>query len=65
MPIADCQGFLLCTDGFWELIEPKKMAKFLKKSKTADEWLSLMTVEVEKNGQAQDMDNYTAVAVIM
>ena len=62
--IADCQAFLLCTDGFWELIDPKLMGKLLKKSKTVDEWLDLMTSEVEKNGQGQDMDNYTAIAVM-
>ena len=64
VPLVDCQAFLLCTDGFWELIDPKHMGKFLKKSKTVDEWLNLMTAEVEKNGQGQDMDNYTAIAVM-
>ena len=63
-PLSDYQAFLLCSDGFWEYINPKLMSKFLKKSKTADEWLSLMTAAVEKNGQDQDMDNYTAIAVM-
>ena len=62
--LTDYQAFLLCTDGFWELIDPKLMGKFLKKSKTVDEWLDLMATEVEKNGQGQDMDNYTAIAVM-
>ena len=65
VPIADCQAFLLCTDGFWELIHPKRMCRFLKKSSSPEEWLSLMTEEVKKNGQGKDMDNYTAVAVII
>ena len=64
MPLSDCDAFLLCTDGFWELIDPKKMCSFLKKSKTVAEWLDLMLNEVEKNGQGQDMDNVTAIAVI-
>jgi len=64
LPLRDYQAFLLCTDGFWEHIEPKKMGGFLKKSKTAEEWLSLMTSEVEKNGTGQDMDNYTAIAIM-
>ena len=64
VPLADCQAFLLCTDGFWEFIDPKLMGKFLKKSKTVDEWLGLMTAEVERNGQGQDTDNYTAIAVM-
>ena len=64
MELDSCQAFLLCTDGFWECIEPKKMGKFLKKSKSVDQWLDMMTAEVEKNGKGQDMDNYTAIAVI-
>ena len=64
LPLADCQAFLLCTDGFWELIDPKKMCRFLKKSGSAEEWLSKMIAEVEKNGQGNDMDNYTAIAVL-
>jgi len=63
-PLADCQAFLLCTDGFWELIQPKLMCRFLKKSSSAEEWLEQMTAEVEKNGQGKNMDNYTAIAVI-
>ena len=63
-PMADCEAFLLCTDGFWELIDPKDMGRFLKKSNTVDEWLDLMVAEIEKNGRGQDMDNYTAIVVI-
>ncbi|MCL2662965.1 MAG: protein phosphatase 2C domain-containing protein [Oscillospiraceae bacterium] len=64
IPLPECQAFLLCTDGFWELCSEKKMCAYLKKSKTAKEWLDLMTDEVEKNGQGNDMDNYTAIAVL-
>ena len=63
-PLTDYGAFLLCTDGFWELIDPKDMGKFLKKSSTVDEWLELMAAEVKKNGSGQDMDNYTAIAVM-
>jgi serine/threonine protein phosphatase PrpC len=58
------QAFLLCTDGFWELVDSKKMGAFLKKSKTADEWLALMEAEVRKNGSGTDMDNYTAIGIV-
>jgi serine/threonine protein phosphatase PrpC len=61
--LSDCQAFLLCTDGFWELIDEKTMRTLLKKSSSVEEWLSLMTDEVEKNGTEQDMDNYTALAI--
>ena len=61
--ISDCQAFLLCSDGFWEWIEEKKMQACLKKSLSVDEWLSFMAKEVECNGKGKDMDNYSAVAV--
>ena len=61
--ITNCQAFLLCSDGFWELIDEKKMQLFLKKSASAEEWMALMTKEVENNGHGTDMDNYTAIAV--
>lgn len=65
VPVADYQAFLLCTDGFWEFIAQKKICNFLKKSKTAEEWLALMETEVKKNGKGKDMDNYTAIAVML
>ena len=57
------QAFLICTDGFWELIEEKEMLKSLKKSKTPQEWLDKMNEIVKRNGSGYDMDNYTALAV--
>jgi serine/threonine protein phosphatase PrpC len=63
--ISECQAFLLCTDGFWELVDEKRMCALLKKSKSADEWLHSMTIEVKENGMGQEMDNYTAIAVIL
>ena len=63
VPLAECQAFLLCSDGFWELCSEKKMCAFLKKSGNAALWLDRMTEEVEKQGRGRDMDNYTAIAV--
>lgn len=57
------QAFLLCSDGFWELIDEKKMQHCLKKAKTPGQWLALMEEIVKKNGQGKNMDNYSAVAV--
>ncbi|MGL5436055.1 MAG: PP2C family protein-serine/threonine phosphatase [Lachnospiraceae bacterium] len=57
------QAFLLCSDGFWELIEEKKMEHTLKKAATTEEWLKLMEAVVIKNGRGTDMDNYSAIAV--
>lgn len=63
--LSKCQAFLLCSDGFWEYIDEKQMCKFLRKSKTAEEWLALMQAEVKKNGAEAEMDNHTAIAVIL
>lgn len=64
-PIAlkKCQAFLLCSDGFWELIEESDMCALLKKSKVANEWLFEMAEIVKRNGADRNMDNYSAIAV--
>lgn len=65
VPKADRQAFLLCSDGFWELIDEKAMQKCLKKAKTPEEWLALMRGIVLKNGKNTDMDNFSAIAVFV
>lgn len=57
------QAFLLCSDGFWELIEEKKMETALKKAPTPEAWIKAMREIVCKNGRGTNMDNYSAVAV--
>lgn len=57
------QACLLCSDGFWELIEDKKMEALYRKAKTPEEWLKLMEQVVLKNGKGTNMDNYSAAAV--
>lgn len=57
------QAFLMCTDGFWELIEEKEMMKTLKKAKDPQQWLDLMVDIIKTNGADYDMDNYTALAI--
>ena len=59
------QAFLICSDGFWELINERQMCKCLKKSSTSDEWLQRMREIVETNGKACDMDNYSAIAIVI
>lgn len=56
-------AFLLCTDGFWELIEERDMEQTLKKALSPAQWLDEMEKIVLKNGQEVNMDNYSAVAV--
>ncbi|MDR2665383.1 MAG: protein phosphatase 2C domain-containing protein [Oscillospiraceae bacterium] len=64
-PARGRRAFLLCSDGFWEHIEETRMCASLKRSRDAQSWLRAMTQEVEKNGEGKNMDNYTAVAVIL
>ena len=42
-------SFLLCSDGFWELIEEKMMCKTLKKAESPEEWLAAMKKTVVEN----------------
>lgn len=57
------QAFLLCSDGFWELILEKEMCTLLKKSSSVEEWLHMMQDTVEQRGAVADMDNYSAIAI--
>lgn len=61
--LKNCQAFLLCSDGFWELIDEKQMCKLLKKSKSVKEWIHLMADIVKKNGEGKNMDNNTAIGI--
>lgn len=63
--LTDRTSFLLCSDGFWELIDEKDMCKTLKKAKTPGEWLESMEEIILKNGIGSNMDNYSAIAVFI
>ena len=63
IPLRKCQAFLLCTDGFWELIDEKDMCSTLEKSISPEQWIVNMSEIVEKNGVGRNMDNYSAIAV--
>ena len=63
--LKDNHSFLMCTDGFWELIDEKEMGRLLKKSQSPREWLSLMETVIKKNGSGKNMDNYSAIAVFV
>lgn len=65
IPLSAQTTFLLCSDGFWELIDEKMMEKTLRKSKTPKEWLARMERVVLNNGKGTDMDNYSAIAVFI
>ena len=61
--LRKCRAFLLCSDGFWELIEEKEMCRLLDSTGTVKEWLDAMSDVVRKNGTGNSMDNNTAIAV--
>lgn len=63
IPLRKAQAFLLCSDGFWELIEEKEMCGLLKKSNSVDEWLESMKDLVVKKGEEREMDNHSAIAI--
>ena len=57
-------SFLLCSDGFWEYIDEKDMAKLRKKAdNSAEKWLLSMEEVVLKNGRGHNMDNYSVIGV--
>ena len=58
-------AFLLCTDGFWELVTEKMMLSRLKKARSAEEWILGMQQDLLKNGISDQMDNYTALGVFI
>ena len=63
IPLKKCQAFLLCSDGFWELIEEQEMCSLLKNSNSVDEWLQKMIMVVKTNGIGRKMDNNSAIAI--
>lgn len=63
LALRKCQAFLLCSDGFWELIDETEMCRILEHSSSPDQWISEMARVVQTNGNGKNMDNYTAVGV--
>lgn len=63
IPLRFGQAFLMCSDGFWELIEEECMVKLLRQASSVEEWMDRMAAQVQKNGEGREMDNYSAVAV--
>ncbi len=56
-------SFLLCTDGFWELVDEKVMRKTLKHSHSAEEWARAMQDVVVNCKSEKNKDNYSVIAV--
>lgn len=63
--LREGDAFLLCSDGFWEPVTEKEMCRLLKKSSTAEEWLKSLAETAAENGKNIDMDNFSAIAVMV
>lgn len=63
VPLKEDQAFVLCSDGFWELITEKEMVKTLKQSSSVAQWIKKMEKIVLERGTGKDMDNYSAICV--
>lgn len=65
LKLKNNQGFLLCSDGFWEWIEQKQICSMLKETNSAKQWLDSMVEVVESNSKGAVMDNCSAIVVII
>lgn len=65
VPAGRGQAFLLCTDGFWEWIEEKRMLYYLRRSDSPRQWLECMELEILRRGEGRNMDNYTAIGIFV
>lgn len=68
VPLQAGDGFLLCSDGVWELASDDELLKVWQASRSADHWLSaleqlLLLRVAAKNNSGQAADNFTAVLI--
>ncbi len=63
--IKHFNAFLLCTDGFWELITEEEMCGLLKESSTPKVWIENMVKVIEKVGDNKNKDNFSAIGVFI
>lgn len=60
--VDDGDAFLLCTDGFWEVVLEAEMVENLTRADSAEEWLLQMEQLIQLRGTPLQ-DNYSALAV--
>jgi len=61
-PLRADDAFLLCSDGFWEYVNESEMEIDLDKSKSPQEWLSLMLARIGTRVSGTN-DNLSAIGV--
>ena len=62
-PLSDRDGFLLCSDGFWERTRSMEIEDFFKRKPSAGNLQSMVMEAVRRNGPKGD--NTTALAVVL
>jgi serine/threonine protein phosphatase PrpC len=60
--VKDGDAFLLCSDGWWDAIDPLSIASTLERAQSPDDWLARMERLIEQRN-APRQDNFSAVAV--
>ncbi|WP_345533693.1 PP2C family protein-serine/threonine phosphatase [Viridibacterium curvum] len=60
--LIDGDVLLICSDGWWELLEERVMEAMLEDSSSVAEWLNSMARRIELN-MATNSDNFSAIAV--
>ncbi|MCL2136722.1 MAG: protein phosphatase 2C domain-containing protein [Coriobacteriia bacterium] len=69
IPLEGNESFLLCSDGFWEWIDEKKMSLTLRQAKNPADWLQRMEKIASANAgksslsNSSERDNYSAITV--
>lgn len=62
--LQDGDVFLLCTDGFWQLVPESTIEHRLRIVQSVDDWACLLEHEASRHpGNQQSADNYSALAV--
>jgi serine/threonine protein phosphatase PrpC len=62
LDVREGDAFLLCTDGWWDNLEPGAIASELARASGPDDWLRAMEREIIEHHRPSQ-DNYTALAV--
>ena len=64
LSLKKSDAFLLCSDGFWELILENEMKEDLVNAKNAKKWLKNMCGRIKKRLNDKS-DNYSAITIIV
>ncbi len=60
--LIEGDAFLLCSDGWWDQLEPEDIERTMLQASNPSQWLDQMAALVAQR-QVPNQDNYTAVAV--